>query len=191
MTDLAGIPTFAGDGVFHVVVESPRGSTVKLKYEPRLGAIVWSRALTAGLSYPFDWGFVPGTRAADGDPVDAMILWEGSTFPGVVVACRAVGVVRIEQDRRDHAGRERNDRIMAVPANAARTTSVAGPEDLPARLRDELAAFFLQATAFEQKNAEILGWDSAERALDLIKTAPPRNTSLTLQQLAERTEPRG
>jgi inorganic pyrophosphatase len=170
MADLASIPTFAAaEGTFHVVVESPRGATVKLKYDRRLGTIVWGRPLTVGLSYPFDWGFVPGTRAADGDPVDAMILWEGSTYPGVVVPCRAVAVVRIEQNRADHSGRERNDRIIAVPANAARVRDLAGPDDLPARLRDELAAFFLQVTAFEKKDVAVLEWDTAERALELIR----------------------
>ena len=116
--DISHIPTFADDGAFHVVVESPRGATVKLKFHPVLRAIVWGRPLTSGLSYPFDWGFIAGTHASDGDPVDAMVLWEGSTYPGVVVPCRALGLVKVEQDRKDAPGRERNDRVIAVPAIA-------------------------------------------------------------------------
>ena len=59
--NLAAIPTFANDDIFHVIVEAPRGSTLKLKYEPRWEAMSVSRPLPAGVSFPFDWGFVPST----------------------------------------------------------------------------------------------------------------------------------
>jgi inorganic pyrophosphatase len=159
------IPTWATDG-FHVVVESPRGSTVKLKFDPDLGAIVWGRPLILGLSYPFDWGFIPGTRAADGDPLDAMILWEGATFPGIVVPCRAIAAVKVEQDSADHSRRVRNDRIVAAPLNARRS-----PDVISQRVRDELAAFFLHATEFEEKHAVVLGWDGADEAASLIRAS--------------------
>lgn len=169
--DISHIPTFADDGAFHVVVESPRGATVKLKFHPVLRAIVWGRPLTSGLSYPFDWGFIAGTHASDGDPVDAMVLWEGSTYPGVVVPCRALGLVKVEQDRKDAPGRERNDRVIAVPAIAPLWENRQDLMELPARLRDELAAFFLQATLFESKNAIVLGFDGASEARRLIEQA--------------------
>lgn len=56
--DLTRLPPRGKGGAFHVVVESPRGSTVNLKYEPRLGTFTLSRPLVRGMSYPFDWGFV-------------------------------------------------------------------------------------------------------------------------------------
>jgi len=68
-----------------VVVESPRGSSVKLKYDPAFGAITLSRPLPTGLTYPHDWGFVPGTKASDGDTVNALIFSDAATAPGVVV----------------------------------------------------------------------------------------------------------
>jgi len=67
------------------MVESPRGSSVKFKYDPDDDVMVLSRPLPAGLAYPYDWGFVPSTRAADGDPLDAVIVWDGTSYPGVVV----------------------------------------------------------------------------------------------------------
>ena len=160
------IPTWTGDG-FHVVVECPRGSTVKLKYDPELGVVVWGRPLVMGLSYPCDWGFIPGTRGQDGDPLDAMILWEGATFPGVVVPCRALAAVRVEQDSEDHSRRVRNDRIIAVPLNAHRS-----PATVSQRQRDELGAFFQHVTDFEDKRATVLGWEEAAAATALIRESP-------------------
>src|SRR5205814_4508826 len=96
---LTKLPAKDDEGSYRVVVESPRGSPVKMKYDPVHGVITMSRPLTLGLRYPFDWGFVPSTRAEDGDPVDAMIVWEGSSFPGVVIPCRLLGVVQVEQDK--------------------------------------------------------------------------------------------
>ena len=62
------LPAFVRGNVFRVVVESPRGASAKLKFDPGTGAMTLSRPLTLGLTYPFDWGFVPSTEAADGDP---------------------------------------------------------------------------------------------------------------------------
>ena len=90
MADLARLPPYDLQGAVRVVVESPRGSTVKLKYDAALAVMSVSRPLPLGLAYPYDWGFVPGTRASDGDPVDALIYWDVPSYPGVVVPCRAV-----------------------------------------------------------------------------------------------------
>ena len=66
----------------------------------------------AGLSYPYDWGFIPSTKANDGDPLDVLIIHDAQTFPGVVLRCRPVGILEVEQQ----AGQEgKNDRVFAVP----------------------------------------------------------------------------
>jgi inorganic pyrophosphatase len=170
MTDeLALLPAFAADDIFHVVVESPRGSSVKLKYSPQLRAFTVSRPLPIGLTYPFDWGFVPSTRADDGDPVDAAVVWDVATFPGVVIPCRALALVKVEQNRADMGGRARNDRILAVPVDSRRQTGVLSPDGLTPRTRDEFELFFLTAAALEGKDPRILGWDQPEAALALLQ----------------------
>ena len=112
MRDLHKLKTFAGEDVFHVVVESPRGAVVKLKYSPDLGAMSISRPLVLGVTYACDWGFVPSTEGPDGDPIDAAIWWDVTTYPGVVIPCRALAVVRVEQNKADSSGRIRNDRVL-------------------------------------------------------------------------------
>ena len=100
----AVLPAFGTRDAIHVVIESPRGSTVKLKYDPNLEAFTLSRPLPEGLAYPYDWGFVPSTRMPDGDPLDAMVVWDRPSFPGVVLACRALGVLAVEQNSNSMRG---------------------------------------------------------------------------------------
>jgi inorganic pyrophosphatase len=168
MTALHKLPTRDKTRAFHVVVEAPRGSTVKLKYDPKLGAFTIARPLILGVSYPFDWGFVPGTRAPDGDPLDAMVVHDGVTYPGVVIPCVPLGVVKLSQKRKKDGGRERNDRVIAVPAGAPRMAEVRDARDLPERVRDEIGQFFLTAVVMTGKDAKLLGWDGPEAADRLI-----------------------
>jgi inorganic pyrophosphatase len=171
MADLARLPPRAAAGVLHVVVESPRGSRVKLKWDPELGAMGLSRPLPAGLVYPFDWGFVPGTRAEDGDPLDAMVYWDVGSYPGVVLPCRAIGVVKLEQRRKRDGRRVRNDRLVVVPVTHEREAELTSALQLPARVRDELVQFFLAAIVFEPKDPRILGWGDPAEAERLVDAA--------------------
>lgn len=169
--NLAAIPAFVNGDVFRVVVEAPRGSNLKLKYEPRWEAMTISRPLPLGVSFPFDWGFVPSTQNADGDPVDAMVLWDVSSYPGVVLECRAIGVLQVEQNRVNHdpSERVRNDRIVSIPVEARREHDANDVATLPARVRQELEQFALTATALEGKAIQILGWGDGPAALELIR----------------------
>lgn len=167
--NLLKIPAFAAPGIFHVVVECPRGSAVKLKYEPRWEAMSISRPLALGVTYPCDWGFVPSTRGPDGDAIDALVLWDVASFPGVVLPCRALAVMRVEQNRTNHdpSVRIRNDRIVAVP-EAARRQNGMSMNMVAAREREELEHFAVIATALEGKDVRTTGWDDAAAALALI-----------------------
>jgi inorganic pyrophosphatase len=175
--DLSKLPTRDREKHVRVVVESPRGSGVKLKYDPELGAFALSRPLPLGVTYPFDWGFVPGTRAADGDPLDAMVLLDCPSYPGVVVACSPIGVVRVEQDAREGGRRERNDRVIAVAASAPRFEAIKDAMELPERLREEIQQFFLTAVLFEKKNASLLGWDGKAAAEALVDESSRRKAA--------------
>src|SRR4051794_7759657 len=109
MTNLATLATRDDHGTLRAIVEVPRGARVKLKYSQAEKAFVYGRPLALGVHYPYDWGFFPSTLGEDGDPLDAMIFHDGQTWPGVVIPCRPVGVVRLTQ-KGEH-GRTRNDRV--------------------------------------------------------------------------------
>src|ERR1700710_2345572 len=83
MTNLINLPPFTEDGDVYVVVETPRGSRAKFDYDPKLKSFTLSKSLLTGLTYPHDWGFVPSTKADDGDPIDIMVVHDAATFPGI------------------------------------------------------------------------------------------------------------
>jgi inorganic pyrophosphatase len=173
MSSLNTLSASPSPGLVHVVVESPRGSTNKLKYDPELQAFTLSRPLPLGLAYPHDWGFVPGTAAEDGDPVDALVLSEGTTYPGLVLVVRPIANLAVEQDSKSKRGpdgkpeRERNDRLIAVPV-VAPPAEWRSADDLPKRVREELEQFFVHVVAFEDKHVAILGWEPPEAALAMV-----------------------
>jgi len=156
-----------GNGKLRVVVEVSKGGQVKLKWDPRLGAFTASRYLPSGLSYPFDWGFVPGTKAEDGDPLDALILADVPTWPGVVIPCEPLGVLRLEQDNK-RGRRERNDRLIVRPLGASRLGDARDVREMPGALLDELEKFFLDAVFFTPKNAKARGWSGRDAADKLV-----------------------
>jgi inorganic pyrophosphatase len=135
-----------------------------------------SRPLPAGPVFPFDWGFVPSTCGPDGDPVDAFVIWDVPSFPGVVVACRALGVLNVEQNavNFDASKRIRNDRIVAVPTEARRERTLRSLDGIPERLREEWVQFSIAVGALDGKDAAPLGWGTAAEALSLLKSSSRR-----------------
>jgi inorganic pyrophosphatase len=168
MPDFGSLPLRDERGRLLVVVEAPKGSRMKIKYEPKLHAFVLSRAFQLGVAYPYDWGFIPSTCAADGDPLDAMVMFEAPTFPGVVVPIAPLGVVRVVQRDKKGAELKRNDRIVARAIDDDRWADV---KRLPKRVRDELEQFFLTAVEKTEKRVTIEGWGGAKAALKAIEAA--------------------
>jgi inorganic pyrophosphatase len=113
MTNYVKLPTWADKDHVYAVVETPRGSRVKLEFDPKLGAFTLAKPLFAGLTYPYDWGFIPSTQADDGDPLDVLIIHDAATYPGLVLRCTPVGVLEVEQSSKGK--KERNDRVFVVP----------------------------------------------------------------------------
>src|SRR5689334_19870505 len=133
------LTTFDDEGRVRVVVESPRGSRAKLVFDPELGAFVMKRALPGELAYPYDWGFVAGTKAEDGDPLDAMVLHELPSWPGMVIPCRPLALSRIAQCEKPGDDIVENDRVICVPD----VPGVVARVDVEPMLRGILEATFL------------------------------------------------
>src|SRR5436190_13835496 len=118
-TSLEALPTRNDAGQWLAVIEAYQGTRHKLKYQPAWHAFVLSGVLPLGLSFPYDFGFLPSTLGDDGDPLDVLVLADEALPPGTVVPCRIVGVIEAEQQ--DKGSRpKRNDRVVAVARESHR-----------------------------------------------------------------------
>jgi inorganic pyrophosphatase len=150
-----------------VVVETPRGSRSKYKYDGGSGALRLAAVLADGLSFPYDFGFVPSTRGEDGDPLDVLLFLDHAVPPGCVVTARLIGVLEVRQ--REGKGKwTRNDRFLAVATHAPAHAHLHGLADLRPRLLEEVESFFIHYTGFSGKTLEILARHGPERAEQLL-----------------------
>ena len=163
------VATWADKEHVHAVVETPRGSRAKLEFDPKLGAFTLSKPLLAGLSYPYDWGFIPSTRADDGDPLDVLIIHDVATYPGLIMKCRPIGILAAIQTEK--GSKERNDRIFVVPDRAPFEGDLQDIRRLPERAIRELEKFFEATDALERKKIVFDGWSGPNRAIKVIKKA--------------------
>src|SRR5690242_376457 len=123
MSNLLALGCWDEQGRLRVVVESPKGATVKMKYDPRLETFVLQRFISR-IGYPYDWGFVPSTTAPDGDPLDALVMHDTHTWPGAIIPSVCIGVLRVTETKSGAADIRRNDRLIAVAADRPAPSSV-------------------------------------------------------------------
>src|SRR4051794_29719401 len=161
---LAKLSAFTKDGDVNVVVESPRGSRLKLEYDARRRTFKAGRPLPVGLAYPFDWGFIAGTRAPDGDPVDAMVLNDVATYPGIVMECRVLGMVEVVERPANADDERTNPCIIVVPTWTAMSSG-----SLSKSFKAQLAQFFIGAASNTGKEVRVAGWGSARQATDYVR----------------------
>jgi inorganic pyrophosphatase len=150
------------------IIEIPRGSRNKYEMDHETGEIRLDRVLYSSVHYPTDYGFLPGTLAEDGDPLDILVLVEEPTFPGCRVAVRPIGVLRMS----DQKGRD--EKILAVPVGDPRFEQVQTLSDLSPHWLREIETFFGTYKLLEELPTEIDGWDGREAAWEVIDAARAR-----------------
>jgi len=170
------LPAQAPDGLVHVLVDTPRGSSQKYKYDPQLRCFRLSRMLPAGMHFPCDFGSIPGTCAADGDALDVVLVSEHSSFVGCLVTACLIGT--LEAAQREGRKTLRNDRLVGVPVTPVNPPRWHEIEELPATLLDELEQFFVSYNRAQGRTFEVLarrGAAAAHRALSAASGARRRN----------------
>src|SRR5438477_8746833 len=103
----------ADSGKLNVIIETPKGSRNKFNFNSQLGLFELGKVLPKGMSFPYDFGFVPSTEGDDGDPLDVLVLMDEPAFPGCKVVCRLIGVIEAVQSKKDGEW-IRNDRLIAL-----------------------------------------------------------------------------
>jgi len=150
-----------------IIIETPGGSREKYKFDESLRLFRLHKSLPAGLSFPFDFGFIPGTKGEDGDPLDVMVISEFKSFPGCVMDCRMIGCLKAQQVRREKT--IRNDRFLAIPEQTIVFENVLSIEDLPPTLLMEIESFLTTYMHLEGKEFMFLGKLDATETIAFLK----------------------
>ena len=150
----------------NVVVEVPVGSRNKYEYEPELGIIMRDRVLPGNIRFPADYGFVPSTESADGEPLDIMVAAHDAVFPGCVVKARVIGALEMTEDG------EPEYNIFALPNDDPRFDDIKSLEDMPEQNLREIEQFFVAFKRLEgDERAEVQGWCGLEEAQEIIRNS--------------------
>jgi len=153
---------------FNVVVEIPmHADPIKYEVDKATGAVFVDRFVSTSMHYPCNYGYIPQTLADDGDPVDVLVITPVPLIPGVVVTCRPLGVLKMQ----DEAGGD--NKLLAVPIDKILSlyTQWQAIDDLnPLRLKT-IQHFFEHYKDLEPgKWVKVLGWHGPDVAREEVRT---------------------
>jgi inorganic pyrophosphatase len=155
--------------LLQVIVETPRGSRNKFAFDTEQKIFALKKVLPAGMAFPYDFGFLPHTKADDGDAIDVLLLMDEAKFPVCLVKARLIGVIKGEQI--DGKKKIRNDRLVAVAEMSHEYAHLKKLRELPEQLLKEVEEFFVNYHRLEGKEYRLLGCKGKTTALTLIKEA--------------------
>jgi len=168
-TTLASIKSFSQDdsSLVHVIIETPKGCRNKYKFEPELNAFLLSNVLPEGMVFPYDFGFIPETKADDGDPMDVLLLMDQPAFPGCVIESRLIGVIEAEQTEEGET--ELNDRLIAVAKKNHSYSDLRDIADMNKTLLKDIGQFFANYHAARGTKFKVLGYRGPKQAYRLLE----------------------
>jgi inorganic pyrophosphatase len=164
--DLTRLPTGPQPPhVVYAVVEIPSGDRNKYEYDPKLGMFRLDRVLYSAVHYPAAYGFIPSTLAADGDPMDILVMTSEPTFTGCLLEARPIGLLRM----RDEKGED--EKVLAVATVDPHYRDLRELGDVPTHFLHEVEHFFRIYKDLEGKAVETFGWEGREVAACVIWTS--------------------
>jgi inorganic pyrophosphatase len=151
---------------FNVIVEIPMNADpIKYEIDKETGALFVDRFVSTAMHYPCNYGYVPNTLSDDGDPVDVLVIAPFALMPGVVVRCRAIGLLKMS----DEAGGD--TKLLAVPIDKLTPLyrEIKAATDLPEMVLSQITHFFAHYKDLEPgKWVKVEGWGSAKEAKNEI-----------------------
>jgi inorganic pyrophosphatase len=158
---LKNVP-FGSPEKFNVIIEISQGSQDKYEYDEELDVIKLDRVLYTSQRFPANYGFIPETRADDGDHTDVLLFSTNPVFPGAVVEARAIGFMNMNDSG------EIDNKILAVPTEDPRFADVQTMADLPEHSPKEIKNFFETYKLLQNKTVTVGEFEPAEKALEYI-----------------------
>ena len=148
----------------YCIVEVPKGSSNKYEYDLDYCAFHLDRALYSAVFFPTEYGIVPQTWGKDGDPLDIMVVSSFSTFPGCVLTCCPIALLKINDTRKG------DNKIIAVPKDDPRFEGFDEVGDLNPHFKKEIENFWENYSELQpNKEIRILGWSGRKAAQKAIQ----------------------
>jgi len=154
--------------IVRTIVEIPKNSSNKYEYDGKLGVFRLDRALYSPLHYPGDYGFIPGTVAEDGDPMDILVLVEQPSYPGVMIVVRPVGLLDMVDSN------EPDQKILAIPHRNPRFDQIHTIDQVFPHTLREIEHFFAIYKELEGKKTQMRGWRGLREAREAIRRSRER-----------------
>ena len=168
------LPSIVSSGIVNVVIDTPKESRHKYKFDERWNCFKLSRILPAGAMFPYDFGSIPRTLAEDGDALDVLILSDAPTFVGCVLSGKVIGILMGEQTQDEKV--IRNDRLLAVPVTPVNPVETSHIEELPPSVLNEIEHFFRSYNLAHGRTFTTLGRGGPDRAMKALAAAQRRYT---------------
>lgn len=156
------------NGEVNVFIEIPKDNNIKYEIDKEAGVIMVDRFLHTAMSYPFNYGFVPGTLADDGDALDVLVLSDYTVVPGVVIPSVVIGMLEME----DEEGID--TKVLAVPTKKIDPLYGVYTDitDVPEAIKNKLKHFFENYKTLEPgKWVKIKEWKNKAAALEAVKSS--------------------
>ncbi|MFB6198553.1 MAG: inorganic diphosphatase [Halobacteriaceae archaeon] len=148
----------------YAVIECLKGERNKYEYDKDVPGVVLDRVLHSNVHYPSDYGFIPRSYYDDDDPFDVLVLVEDQTFPGCIIECRPVALMKMIDDG------EKDDKVIAVPSEDPRYDHVKDVDDVSEQTLDEIEEFFRTYKNLEpEKEVETKGFEDKQAAIEAVK----------------------
>jgi len=158
--------------VVNVVIEIQKGSRNKIEVDKETGRLFLDRVNGTLLGYPTDYGYIPNTLCEDGDPLDALVVIDESLPHGVVVPCRAVGVLYFKDDG------EMDEKLICVPADDISKDHIKSLDDLGEAFKKNIEHFYKHYKDWKKDwqgvSAELKGWGGPDDAKKVIEDSIAR-----------------
>ena len=156
------------EGLVNVFIEIPKDGDIKYELDKDSGIIMVDRFLHTAMTYPFNYGFVPGTLAEDGDPLDILVLSDRAVLPGTVMPCQIIGMLEME----DEAGID--TKVLAVPTKKIDPLYGVFQDitDVPEAITNKVKHFFENYKTLEpEKWVKVKEWKNKSAAIDALKNS--------------------
>jgi inorganic pyrophosphatase len=166
----------------NVVIEIPMNADpVKYEVDKATGAVFVDRFMSTAMHYPCNYGYVPQTLSGDGDPADVLVISPFALITGVVVRCRPIGMLRMEDEAGD------DTKILAVPVDKLTSLyrQIESPRDVPEARLATISHFFEHYKDLERgKWVKVRGWVGPAEAKKEILDAVARYRKPTRKKAA-------